>query len=201
MPVTIKNITDSVDLLKPNNFTDAQKIGWINRLEKDVKSKIIRNFVKHEIQRVIDVSEYDLPDGVTFEDIEVVYLDGIKASRLDERSYLENDGDIGYYKTTNGKIGINPTPTMTDEATNCGIRLVYLSPFTEYTATSDTLLISDSFKEVYEFYLMAEMYFFTQDYDNYNNLTLRFNDAWDKFAKWYNSKNPVNRASKFKNIW
>lgn len=198
---TVKDIIDYVDLLKPNAYTDAQKLVWFNRLEQDVKRTVMKNFIKSDIARVKDTAIYDLPAGVVFEDIDTVFFDKIPVEKLDQRSYIDTVSNVrGYYKTTAGKLGIQPSPNVSDDSGTYGIRLVYLENLTPFTATSGTLLIPDQFKDVYEFYLISKIEFFNKEYEAYTNTSSMFNAAWNDFANWYKGKQPVNVNLKVINL-
>lgn len=58
MSVTIKNIIDYVESLKSSSYTDAQKIGWMNRIEHDVKKTVMKTFKKADIARIINTYSY-----------------------------------------------------------------------------------------------------------------------------------------------
>lgn len=204
---TIRQIIDAVDGLKSNTYTDAQKLAWLNEVEQSVKEEIMRSFLHTTVQRLANTSEYSLPNGVTFEDIEVLYMDGIEADRLDQRSYLHSTcGDRGYYKpTTASKFAINPTPISDDDSAYPGIRLVYLDKFTEYTNANSygtsMLITQPQHKKVYQFYLLAQIDLFNQEYENYNNKIIQYNAAYKDFSDWWKSKQPSNKSAVIRNLW
>lgn len=204
---TLRTIIDEVNALKTNSYTDAQKLIWINEVEQDVKEQIVRTFLFSEVQRIAGTTEYDLPNGVVFEDIEEVFFNGKAVDKLDQRSYLEDSdsGDIGFYKTSAGKLGINPAPAVSDDSSNPGVRISYLDTFTAYTSANSygtsVLLTKPKHLRVYRFYLLAQIDLHNEEYENYNNKMLQFNSAWKEFADWYSSRQPVNKSAVVRNIW
>lgn len=204
---TIRQIIDAVDGLKTNSYTDTQKLAWLNEVEQSVKEEIMRTFLHTTVQRLADTTEYSLPNGVTFEDIEVVYFDGVEADKLDQRSYLDSDiGARGYYKpTTASKFAINPAPSYDDDSSSPGIRLVYLEKFTAYTNTNSygtsMLITQPKHQKVYTFYLLAQIDLFNQEYENYNNKIIQYNAAFKDFSDWWKSRQPTNKSAVARNIW
>jgi hypothetical protein len=204
---TIRQVIDTVDGLKTNSYTDAQKLAWLNEVEQSVKEEIMRTFLHTTVQRLADVTEYSLPVGVSFEDIEVVYFNGIEADKLDQRSYLDSTcGDRGYYKpTTASKFAINPAPIADDDSSYPGIRLVYLDKFTAYTNVSSygtsMLITQPLFFKVYNFYLLAQIDLFNREYENYNNTIIQYNTAFKDFSDWWKSKQPTNKSAVIRNLW
>ena len=205
---TIREQIDYVNALKTNTFTDTQKLGWINEVEQSVKEEVMRTFLSTSIQRIANTSEYSLPTGVVFEDIETVYFNGKEADKLDQRSFLDGttSGDTGYFKpTTSNKIAVNPTPTVSDDSATPLVKVIYLEKFTPYTSSNSygtTLLITKpQHLKVYTFYLMAQMALHNKEYEDYNNQIIQFNSAWKDFANWYMSRQPVSKSAVVRNIW
>jgi hypothetical protein len=182
-----------VDGLKPNSYTDAQKITWINEVEQVIKEEIMRTFVKSTIARVSGTTDYALPDGVAFEDIEDVYINSIWIPQLDARSYLDTyKGDNGYYKPdAENSIAFSPTPIVTDDENYPGIQISYLDRFAEYTDEEldlDLMITQSRYQKVYTFYIMAQIDLFNKEYENYNNMMAQYNAAITDYRTWYESR-------------
>jgi hypothetical protein len=193
---TIRGVIDYVDSLKPNSYTDAQKLVWINEVEQYIKEEVMRTYLKSTIARVSGTADYDLPITAEFEDIETVYIDGVRVSVLDSRNYIDGTyGDLGYYKSeTLDHITICPTPQVTDDSNYPGIQISYLERFVEYTDEDDydtDLLIQQSrYAKIYTFYIMAQIDLFNKEYENYNNMMNQYNSIMNDYKTWYDSRLP-----------
>jgi hypothetical protein len=204
---TIRQVIDFANTLKVNSFTDAQKLAWLNEVEQSVKEEIMRTYLQTTVRRLTGVTEYSLPNGVTFEDVEVVYIDRVEADKLDQRSFLDSTyGDRGYYKpTTASKFAINPAPLADDDSSNPGIRLVYLDKFTAYTDANtygtSMLITQPKHQKAYTFYLLAQIDLFNQEYENYNNKIIQYNAAFKDFSDWWKSRQPTNKSAVIRNLW
>lgn len=203
MATTIANVITYVDALKPNPYSDAQKLAWINKVEESVKLKIVKTFKQSNIQRLADTATYDLPNGVVFHDIDKAFIDGVLVPKIDYRSYLtiENE-EIGIYEYSSTKIGISPVPTADDESDDPRLIIVYLEQYTPASSTSSNVqLQKETHRSIYEFYLFAMIDFFNEDYDKYNNMMQQFNASFQELENWYESRRPKDGGLKVKNIW
>lgn len=77
-----QHVIDTVDRLKPNAYTGEDKLSWISDVETKIRTEIIKTFGSAYIDIVPGVSTYQLPTGVTYHDIEYVFLDGKKIDKL-----------------------------------------------------------------------------------------------------------------------
>lgn len=198
---TLLQIITEVNTLRPNAYTDAQKIVWFNQIDEKVKLNELPTYVATNIRRLANVYSYSLPNGVDFEDIDSVFLNGSKIPYVDVRSNdVFYNGEKAYFNSS-GVLGISPTPTSSDEVSEPSLRVVYKQEFTPHTATSETLLITNEYKSVYTWYLLAMMSFFDEDYDKYNNLMQQYNTAYNEFSNQCANLQPVNKSKKIRNIW
>lgn len=60
--------------------------------------------------------------------------------------------------------------------------------FKGYETEETELLVPEPYTDLYVYYLMAQIDFAQAEYDRYNNATIRFNEAYDRFRRWYNQK-------------
>ncbi len=203
MPTTVANIITYVDALKPNPYTDSQKLAWINKVEEAVKLNVMKTFKATSIQRLADTATYDLPAGVSFHDIDKAFIDGVPVRKIDYRSYLVTENEeLGVYEYSSTKIGISPVPTSSDESSDPRLRIVYLEQFTPYSATSSNVqLQKEQHKSIYEWYLFAMIDLFNEDFDKYNNSMQQYNAAFSELENWYQSRQPIDTNLKAKNIW
>lgn len=72
--------------------------------------------------------------------------------------------------------------------------------FQGYDTDVEELLVPEPYTDLYVYYLMAQIDFAQAEYDRYNNTTIRFNEAYDRFRRWYNREHrPI--APEFNNVF
>ena len=59
------------------------------------------------------------------------------------------------------------------------------SGYNEDTDPDTELLVAEPYDEIYLRYLEAQIEYYDQQEDRYNNAIALFDEAWDRFAKWY----------------
>ena len=198
---TLAEIIAEVDTLKPNAYTLPQKMVWLNKVDEEVKLNVLQVFKTTNIQRLADTESYSLPVGVDFSSIRNVFMDGKEITRIDRRSHGTFYRKEEAYFNDDGDIGISPIPSTSDTVSKPLLAVIYLEKFTPYTATSETLLITNEHKIIYTWYLMAMMAFFDQDYDVYNNIMMQYNSAYKDFESWNTRSQPTNKNLKARNLW
>jgi hypothetical protein len=180
---TIAEIIAKVDELRPNRFSDTLKIGWCSDVDIAIRNDLIPVYTSHLISRVKDQTAYDLPEGVQFDDIVLVSVDGKQIDKIDIRS----QNKLGFYYM-DGKINFYPVPGQTDTAP--GIKLIAKERLTPYTDTEQELIAPVPYSRIYEWYLFAMIKYFDDDIEGYNNDMQQFNTAWDEYAKYIQRGKP-----------
>ena len=189
--MTIAELLDKVDRMKPNAFTKADKIGWINELEAKIQTEV---YLMHPD----DVNYYGVDTerkmvGVSFPDEHTMILpERISATRFANFSidglvtYSANNGRYMIGKVYNGKevIIYGGKFAVTGEAGDSG----------EATITIDhseiELMLEPAFEHLYNLYLMAQIDFANAEYDRYDNSSERFNKEYSAYRKWYTTHYP-----------
>lgn len=121
--MTIKEIIDKTDTLKPNQYSAADKMDWLSDLDGRIMQEVI---LRHE-------HDADLP------------------------------------------------------------------AFIRYSSDSDELLVDDVYRDVYLYYLMAQIDFYNAEYGRYNNSSAAFNQAYSDYSRNYHGKHaPI--AGHWKNL-
>lgn len=68
--------------------------------------------------------------------------------------------------------------------------------------TPPALGFYDNYKDIYLFYLLAQIAYFQKDTDDYNNHSLRFNREVENFQKYLQENYPESSEStRIKNYW
>ncbi len=176
----ISEIIARIDSLKPNKYTSAVKLGWINQVDGMIWDEIYKYTGFANIMREEGVAEYELPNGVKFEMITNVYVDGMEIYKISHRDFETT----GYYRGTDGKLNIYPVPTEDD--TEAGLRIAYRMPFTPHEEDTEDVFMQPPFDKAYDDYIAAMIDKYNLDMDGYNNNMAFYNNSVKEYIDWYN---------------
>lgn len=82
----ILEVIDRVDSLYPNSYTIDEKLRWCDEVNAMISQEINEEYEALECD-ARENEEIALPDGIEFENIDCVYVDGLKLDKSDLRSY------------------------------------------------------------------------------------------------------------------
>lgn len=176
----ISEIIARIDSLKPNKYTSAVKLGWINQVDGMIWDELYKYTEFADIMREEGVAEYELPNGVKFEMITNVYVDGMEIYKISHRDFETT----GYYRGTDGKLNIYPVPTEDD--TEAGLRIAYRMPFTPHEEDTEDVFMQPPFDKAYDDYIAAMIDKYNLDMDGYNNNMAFYNNSVKEYIDWYN---------------
>ena len=176
----ISEIIARIDSLKPNKYTSAVKLGWINQVDGMIWDELYKYTGFADIMREEGVAEYELPNGVKFEMITNVYVDGMEIYKISHRDFETT----GYYRGTDGKLNIYPVPTEDD--TEAGLRIAYRMPFTPHEEDTEDVFMQPPFDKAYDDYIAAMIDKYNLDMDGYNNNMAFYNNSVKEYIDWYN---------------
>lgn len=176
----ISDIIARIDELKPNKYTSATKLNWINHVDGIIWNEIYKHTAFTDIMRQAGVSVYNLPEGVNFEHVTNVYINGNDIYKISHRDFETT----GYYRGTDGKLNIYPVPTEDD--TSPKLRIAYRLPFAPHTDNTEDAFIPSPYDKAYDDYLMAMFSKYNDDMDGYSNYSAFFNNDIKEYADWYN---------------
>lgn len=176
----ISEIIARIDSLKPNKYTSAVKLGWINQVDGMIWDELYKYTGFANIMREEGVAEYELPNGVKFEMITNVYVDGMEIYKISHRDFETT----GYYRGTDGKLNIYPVPTEDD--TEAGLRIAYRMPFTPHEEDTEDVFMQPPFDKAYDDYIAAMIDKYNLDMDGYNNNMAFYNNSVKEYIDWYN---------------
>lgn len=197
----VSEILSNVDELCPNAFSNKMKIGWINDLEKYLFQEVIKDIHEHVQNLVESQAAYDM-DGYTFAAIKDLYVNSRRHTKKGINNY-----ESQYYSfyEKNGKINLYPVPTtsVTD-----GLKVYYLTLPTDKTvsgASQEDLALTgiyDNCKDLYQFYVMAQIAYHQKEYDDYNNHSLRYNRELLNLQSYLRGTQPDTQTDcQVKNYW
>jgi hypothetical protein len=152
--MTIQEVITQVDALQPNDFTAAQKIAWLDQLDRNVYRRLVRRARVYDLYRDPGVygDPYMTGDQVTYRGIPYTAL----ADNLTESP--------------------DEAPDSWQEDTFAG--------YTVETDTTTDLLAPEPYDEpLYTSWLLMQMDLFNREIDQYNNHALLYNTAWDDLAR------------------
>jgi hypothetical protein len=84
------------------------------------------------------------------------------------------------------------------------LNLLGVAEAATYTYPDDSdkeLLVGAPYDRLYDYYLYSMIDFNSREYENYNNSTDMFNEAYEEYAKWYRRNNrPASSPDGFYNL-
>lgn len=108
-------------------YTNADILSFVNEVELNVYADIAKIYTNQYYRRQLNVSQFSLPSGVSFDDVRNVYVGGIPYRKYDVRSYKQNKS----YWYENSKLNIYSLFDTTDTE--------YVSGASEITFASSTI--------------------------------------------------------------
>lgn len=117
MAMTLRQIVDEADINVPNVFTDAQKVQWLDQLQRQLYREFTLPEQVEQLETVTGVFFYSLPSYIIPNRIKSVVLtdaDGDNPQKYDYAMGHETVRDYIYIvleTATETKIGIHPRPT------------------------------------------------------------------------------------------
>lgn len=82
----LRKVIEAADALCPNPYTQEEKLRWCDEVSAGIRREIKKVYDTIETT-VTGSGELELPDDISFEDIETAYLDGKRLDKLDFRNF------------------------------------------------------------------------------------------------------------------
>lgn len=190
--MTVRELLTYVDRMRPNPFTVADKLLWVNELEAMVQTEV---YLIHpdEIVFYLPDGEWEM-EGVYFPDELTMVLP--KRIKVSDYATLEVSGLVTY-AANNG--------SFTVRGVDQGGKMIFKlgDAFPAVGETPDVgaakivckledveLLLPEAFQPLYWYYLYAMIDNANQEYDRYDNSLETFNGKYTEFKKWYTTHYP-----------
>jgi hypothetical protein len=173
-------------------YDNAVLLKHINLLEANLD--VIKDYRVQAYARVKDAYQYDLPSGVSFDDVYGLRVNGIRYKKVDVREYKK----LRTFWFENGKLCIYPACTETDNEGEQNIRLIYkYRPATKLIANiaTDDLYIPDRFADLYDSFLSAKIAFLQKEFTEHNNYMIVYNSRLSDFEQWWENNRPMSPES------
>jgi hypothetical protein len=187
MSQTIAEIKSILQGIKPeaNIIDDIIILQLINEVDGAIHYDIHREKLRKDIALVAGQAEYSLPEGVTFDLIDMVYVNDEEIPKIDE-TYKDT---TGFLKGSNDNtVKIYPVPELSDTQDNTSLTVVYLKPFPKHTVLNNTVLAGPPYDKMYYEYLSAKISLFKGDTPTYTNMIGIFNASKAEYETWYNER-------------
>ena len=169
----IKDIIIALNEVKPNPYSSTVKLDWVNHVEGAAWNEVFKYTSIATLVKVNGI--YNLPAGVSFNNIVDIYVDG------DPIGKVATPSTTGYLRNSNTSIIIYPVTTDT-------VELVYLQPFVAHTSIEDAVLIPEPYSKVYWQYISAMVDVFNKETKNYDNSVGLYNASFKEFMDWWRDK-------------
>ncbi|MBE5039886.1 hypothetical protein [Ructibacterium gallinarum] len=86
----LRKVMEVADALCPNPYTMEEKLRWCDEVSAGIRREIKKIYDTIETT-VTQPGELTLPEDISFEDIEVAYLDGKPMDKVDFRSFAQGE--------------------------------------------------------------------------------------------------------------
>lgn len=185
--MTIKEVFDFVDSMRPNGFTEAEKTIWLNEVEGKIQTEVmllspadVRKYVYSATYTTTGIS---FPDGATmvcpthtglrpYGTVTITGLTTYSANNITAtiRS-VSSDGTTLYFDN-NTFSAIGETGDIGESTLN-------------YDGSGVELAVSAPHDKLYYTYVQAMVDFYNGEYDRYSNAITLWNSFYDEYRKWY----------------
>lgn len=168
------------------NYVDASYIAWVNELELDIATRIMKKFTTKTISAVAAQEAYSYPAGYGIDDIYSVFYNDNEYQKVDVRTDTEASESL-YYKfwDKDGTLAIYPTPLDTSTIT-----LACLITPTVHSATSENLRLPSQFIAAYKYYIYSQIALLKDDDKRSQKWLDQYNVIEQKIEQWYPNPMP-----------
>jgi len=192
---TVQQILDDIDSRYRNTFTDAQKVDWMNTVQKQIFQFVPHEATPYTFTTVADTSFYALPSDCEPQNINHITIErkagaeDFKELEYKDQSAVVNDTQE-FYTILNNMIYINPKPTSTTEGKD-----VYLYYDKKPTALSTTSLgatpdLEENFHELLVFGVLERVCAARKDSAMKSNYANDFEFLFNRYQDIYKNTYP-----------
>ena len=184
--MTIKQLFDYIDEIKPNAFSNATKTVWLNEVEGMVQTEIFLLSEREvfEYRYAAEVSApISFPDDRTmgFSDLTVMrnFRPGGKLTFSPGAPYSDNA------KTGIVIQGVNADGLVFADGSFADIGTTEVTTELSFDGSCMELLVEPPHSKLYAEYVMARIDYANGEYDKYENSMQMFNAFWGEFSRWF----------------
>ena len=175
--MTVLEAINRLDAIKPNSYSQSEKIKWLSTLDGIIKSEIMDTH-EHNVE---------LKENPTTGKVDLYAFDIMVDSFT-----VNNNGE---YVSSNGKVYKSAQAVITaGKAMN--------HPFNGYTdgALGKTLIVGAPYDDIYVKWLEAQIDYANGEYGKYNNTKTMYGNAYDSFARAYHREHKPKSSGGFTNF-
>ena len=186
--MTINELMDFVDRVKPNAFSPAEKTVWLNEAEGLVQTDVLL-FAEPSIRAYVYESSWE-GTGVSFPDDQTMVIPSSTDFHAGGAVTVTGCSDYGINNVSEKKIiecshdgcvlrfekGTFPKTGSEGETGTVTV---------SFDGGPTELLVSAPYHKIYYTYVMAMIDFANGEYNKYQNSMALFNSFFDCFTRWY----------------
>jgi len=185
--MNLGQVIEEADLLNPNTLSNEQKTIFINRLEGEIRSNVIRSIKTLNLTLSADLSYYNIGQIISLNVIDVVV----------------NDDYLGHFVNTNTEFGYNFTTDGEDTIIHFNkpisgeAQIFYQDEVVKLDYNNDklkVLAIPRPYDDIYVTYLEAMIYKQNKEYGDYNNHLRMYEQRMQEFLAWNIKRSPKNKT-------
>lgn len=180
----ITEVLSMVDALYPNAYTVDEKARWCYEASAGIRRNVLKLYEEMTYVLTNDNEKIPLPEGVTFMDIESVFVNGKRTAKVDSRSFMGNGLSKG--DTVRVVYKIVPEPFVVTDG------VVDADAVTEVPAPYDGLYID---------YVCAQIAFNQNAMSDYQKFMAMYNEKLTEFAVEYQKTAPTVEGRGYTNLW
>lgn len=181
----ISDVIKKVNSLYPHAYESDTEllVSWCNEVTALIKNRITPEF-KSCVQTY--TGKLALPDGVTYDDVEKVYVNGVLLDKFDERTNRRSPYNLG----DSVKIVYKEKPVLA--SIDAESETYYENVDTACSFPHDVMYVD---------YLCGQIAFYQNDLSDYNKFISSYNQRLAEFEKEVVGMLPKQPENRFKNIW
>ena len=155
--MTIIEAINRIDNLKPNDYSQSEKIRWLSVVDNLIYNDIIKTHVNKETQPVVERK------------VQIIVTSGEEGLDYRLSPDLSQDEMAALANTSDVVTEANVFPGYTDD-----------TPL-------DTPLIAEApYDELYLSWLESKIDYYNGEYSKYNNAIMKFNEEYAAYSRYYN---------------
>ena len=195
--MTIQEAINKIDTLKPNSYSNADKIAWLSNLDGIIKEEIIDTHEGGEMGLNITAAVANwASDRIYFatdaENIgKQVTISFTAYTRSGKEITAEVTDTIVYYESAPDPFygfmsGFYNDPFDEGKSVTINYASVVFNGYDSTTDTRTALLVPAPYDDLYIKWLEAQIDYTNAEYGKYNNSSNAYNNAYSTYERYYN---------------
>lgn len=183
---TLQELLNDVDSRYRNTYTTAQKVAWMNMVQRQIYQIIRHESLPYRFQTVVDLAFYPLPGDMDVRNIEQVALqinDSVTDPQYEQLDYKRKDEEASegerFYSIVERDFFLYPTPTTAGR----NVIIYYIEKPTALTETNldATPDLDEAFQELLVLGTLERICAARKDSEMKSNYANDFNMMLDEY--------------------